>query len=369
MDRDLLSLCGAAAAAPLVVAAGATGVDWLALGAAGVLPEDFQRQDLVAALDSHAVVVDTAAPAVSVDRVSDEGATGGGALLVAVCGSGGVGASTVAMATAQGLARARPQDEVLLVDLALRAELAVLHDVGDVVPGIQELIDLHRLRDAGREEVRALTWDVVDRGYRLLLGLRRPTAWTTLRPTAFRAAFASLSVQFDAVVCDLTADFESETDTGSADIGDRTLMARTAVTSADVVLAVGATGTKGVHSLVRLLGDLAVVGVPAGRVVPVLNQAPRSPVARAVLTRTIAELSAPVMARGRTSSPVYLPTRRVDDAIRDVTAMPGPLPELLAGAVLAVVARLGVHESGRGWVDAPVPVRPGSVGTYAGEST
>ena len=64
---------------------------------------------------------------------------------VAVTGSGGIGRSTLAMALAAGLA-ADPRDAglVVLTDLALHAEQALLHDAGDVVPGVVELVDAYR---------------------------------------------------------------------------------------------------------------------------------------------------------------------------------------------------------------------------------
>ena len=59
-------------------------------------------------------------------------------------GPGGVGRSTLAMALAAGLA-ADPRDAglVVLADLALHAQQALLHDAGDV-PGVVELVDAYR---------------------------------------------------------------------------------------------------------------------------------------------------------------------------------------------------------------------------------
>ena len=152
----------------------------------------------------------------------------------------------------------------------------MLHDVRDVVPGIQELVEAHRSRRPSAAEVEALTFSVVERRYALLLGLRRARYWTTLRPRAFAAAFESLRAAYGVVVCDVTADLEGEDEVGSADVEERNLMARTVVPTADVVFAVGRPGVKGVHALVRVLTDLGRAGIPAGRVVPVFNLAPRS---------------------------------------------------------------------------------------------
>jgi hypothetical protein len=56
---------------------------------------------------------------------------------------------------------------------------------------------------------------------------------------------------------------------------------------------------------------------------------------------------------------LFLPGRRVDDAVRDGVPMPAPLPALLAGAVQAILSRTGpLDASARG----PVLVQPGSLG-------
>ena len=60
-------------------------------------------------------------------------------------------------------------------------------------------------------------------------------------------------------------------------------MARTAASRADVVFAVGGPSLKGVHGLVRVITDLVGFGVPAHRIVPVINRSPRSHRARAGL--------------------------------------------------------------------------------------
>jgi hypothetical protein len=234
--------------------------------------------------------------------------------------------------------------------------------VRDVVPGVQELVEAHRSRRPTDEELLSLTFHVLDRRYHLLLGLRRARYWSTLRQRSFEAAFASLRRQFGVVVCDVTADFEGEAEGGSADVEERNLLARTAVRSADVVFAVGRPGAKGVHALVRVLADLVGAGVPAGRVVPVLNQAPRHPRARAELTAALSDLAMPAMAGGRTVAPVFLPTRRVDEAMRDVVAIPAPLPSVLAGAFEATLGRLGPALAPA--AEEPELVRPGSLGGW-----
>jgi len=280
--------------------------------------------------------------------------------LAVVCGPGGTGASTAAAALAQGLG-ATGQD-VVLADLALRAEQAMLHDVRDVVPGIEELVDAHRSGRPAAEEVRTLTFDVVERRYALLLGLRRARSWTALRPRALAAAVDSLRSAFDVVVADVTADFEGEADGGSADVEDRNALARSSLAVADVGFVVGRAGAKGLHALVRTLGEVVEAGLGPGRVVPVVAAAPRSPRARAEVAGALAQLAGPVLPEP-VASPVFLPSRRVEATLRDALPLPAPLPGRLAGAFNAVVARQGRSADHR--TDDPVRVAPGSLASWA----
>lgn len=367
IDRDTLEVAREAGCVVLVVDDGQGRHDWIRLGAAAVLPTNLTREVLLDALASHAAMVGRGATS-----PLDDGSTGTEAptwrgLVAAVCGPGGTGTSTVAAALAQGLGHDPRAADVVLADLALHGEQAMLHDVRDVVPGVQELVESHRSGRPSAEEVRALTYVVLERRYHLLLGLRRSRYWATLRPRSFLAAFDSLRCGFGVVVCDITADFESEDDAGSSDVEERNLMARTAVGSADVVFVVGRPGVKGLHGLVRVLADLVAAGVPANRIVPVVNEAPRQPRPRAEITRALAELAAPTLEGGGTVSPVFLPTRKVEEALRDAVALPAPLPSLLAGAFFAVVGRLGSPGAA---TQGPAPelVAPGSLGLWGGDA-
>jgi MinD-like ATPase involved in chromosome partitioning or flagellar assembly len=355
VDRDLLAAVAGVGAAGIVVESGRADRDWTALGAAAVLPADFDRGQLVEALEGAArrvgqTVPTEAAPAAPVAR----------GRLALVCGPGGTGASTAAAALAQGLGAAG--SDVVLADLALRAEQAMLHDVRDVVPGIQELVDAHRSGTPAADEVRALTFDVVERRYALLLGLRRARSWTALRPQALAAAVDSLRAVFDVVVADVTADFESEADGGSADVEDRNALARSALAVADAGFVVGRPGVKGLHALVRTIGDAVAAGLAPSRVVPVIAAAPRAPRARAELARALAALSDPALP-APVASPVFLPSRRVEGSLRDALPLPAPLPGRLAGAFRAVVARQG--RSPERPATGAVRVVPGSLASWA----
>lgn len=338
-DVDLVASAGAPV---LVVDDGRTGRDWRALGAAAVLPHDLTREALLDALAAHAATVATPSSIDGVGFVIREAI----AALVAVVGAGGAGATTAAAALAHGLAA---RSDVVLADLALRADQAVLHDVRDVAPGVQELVEAHRSHRPRPDQVRALTFRDDDRGYHVLLGLRHERYWSTLRPKAVEASVQSLRSSFGFVVADVTADLDGST----SDLEERNALARAAVRSADLVLAVGRPTTKGMHALVRVLADLAVAGVEGDRVVPVVTTAPRHPRQRAELAALLADLAR------TTNGPLFLPTRRVDDAWRDARPIPEPLPSLLAGAVGQHLDRLGRAEP---VADEPELVTPGALG-------
>lgn len=375
VDRDLIEAAREAGAVALVVDDGRVPRDWKSLGAAAVVPSDLDRGHLLDVLRVHARKVGGG------DAVPGRpGASSTGivrlAPVAAVTGVPGAGASVCAIALAQQLAQETPardtptqempaQDApVLLADLCLVADQAMLHDARDIVPGVQELVEAHRGRQASADEVRDLTFEVVGRGYRLLLGLRRPRYWSSIRPRAFEAAFRSLRAAASTVVCDVTPDLEGEDQGGSSDVEERNLMARTAVLAADAVLVVGAPGVKGVHGLVRIMAELAEVGVPAERIVPVVNRAPRNPRARAEITRAVAQLAAAQARAGTPASPVFLPERKVDEALRDGVALPAPLGPLLLGAYRATQERAEPRAETGGEPE-PVLVAPGSLGAFA----
>lgn len=356
VDRDLLARVRDVAAAPVVVDTG-TGRAWADLGAAAVLPATFGREDLLETLANVAVPVDQVAEhppaAVELDPPRPLGR------LVAVTGPGGTGASTVAIALAQGLADAG-RGPVLLADLRRAAEQAVLHDSRAVVPGLQEVVEAHRGAQPGVDAVRAVTFDVSGRGYRLLLGLRRVRHWATLRPAALGTALAGLQGAFAITVADVDPDVDGEEETGSADVEERHLASRLTLARADVVLVVGGTGMKGLYSLSRLLGELLAFGIPAERLVPVLNRAPRRRRARAELAASLAHLLDGQLAGAALASPVQLPERRVEEALRDGTPLPEPLPGGLAAVVGAFLERpRGAVPDTSG---APTPITPGSLG-------
>lgn len=361
VDRDLLAAAADAGCVPIVVADARIPRDWGGAGAVATLPADFDRAALLDVLGLHATPIRGPGDGRSHGHTIDV-ADVPEAAVACVTGPGGTGASTAAIALAQELARdVRHVGRVLLADLRLDAEQAMLHDARDIVPGVQELVEAHRGGNPDRAELDALTYDVAERGYRLLLGLRRRRLWTTVRPRAFEAGFASLRRVYGTLVCDIDGDLEGTDQGGSADLEDRNVMARTAALRADAVFVVGVPGVKGLHGLVRVLTDLREAGVRAERLVPVVNLAPRNPRLRAELSAAVAALAAasgPPLA----SSPVFLPRRKVDEALRDGVALPAPLGPLLVGALRATQTRVAEPVIA---ATEPQRVVPGSLGTFS----
>ena len=154
-------------------------------------------------------------------------------------------------------------------------------------------------------------------------------------------------------MADLTADLDGEDETGSIDLEERNHLARSSVRTAACVLAVGAPGIRGVRGLVRLLDALRDVGVAGERVVPVVNQAPRSALARAEITRAVASLTSD---GGPDASSLHLPHRRgLELAHRTVDRLPAQLVGPLLSATVATMSRSGARTDDVG--PEPVPIR------------
>ena len=364
VDRDLIDNAGGeVGSAALIVDDGRATRDWTALGASAVLSAGFGRTELLDALATSASLIGRG-DAIALGDDADVVTGSWRGRLVAVAGAGGAGTSTVAMALAQGLgADPRYRGLVLLADLALHADQAMLHDAGDIVPGVQELVEAHRTGQPTVPDIRRLTFAVSDRQYSLLLGLRRHRDWATIRPRAFEAALDGLRRCHKAVVADLTGDLEGEDECGSIDVEDRNLMARTTVSSADAVLLVGGAGPRGLHRLVRLIGATLDHGVPSSRIIPIVNRASRNPRARAEVTAALAELTRPLIIGEPLMPPLQLPERKhLDDAVRDSSRMPQQLVAPVTAAVADLLGRTAPLPVGA--AAEPAAVVPGSLGSY-----
>jgi hypothetical protein len=364
LDRDLVDEARTKGCAVIVIDDVRISRDWAALGANAVMNPVFARKDLLDVLSAHAseIVRGDVVPGETLDAPL----AGWRARIAMVCGPGGTGASTVAIALAQGLADdVQYGGMILLADFSRNGEQAMLHDARDIVPGVQELVDLHRTARPTVEDVRPLVFNVVERRYQLLLGLRRTRNWASLRRRAFGASVESLSRGWRAVVCDTDADLEGEDDGGSIDVEDRNVMARTTAARADVVFVVGHPGMKGVHSLARVVRELLDHHVTADRIVPVVNRAPKAARARAELAAALSNLLDGRSDASTLASPVFLPERRVDDALRDGVRLSSTLSAPLVGAFHAVLRRVQVPPDAD--VGAPVLVSPGSLGRWSTE--
>ena len=143
------------------------------------------------------------------------------------------------------------------------------------------------------------------------------------------------------VVADVDPDTEGERETGSLDVEDRNLMARTVLHRADLVLVVGNDGIKGIHSLVRTLEDVHGCGVEAERIVPVLNRMPRSPRVRARAVAAIAQLLEPRPLSTAAGNPVIVPERReLEAALVDGAMLPEPLHRPVVATLPAPAIKL-----------------------------
>lgn len=361
LDRDLVDTARSSGCAVIVVSDGTdTSRDWAALDVSAVLAEPVGRDVFVSAL------ADVARPLEQFEAAPNhehEVRSGWSAPLVAVTGL--EGRATSAMALAHGLAAdTRHAGRVVLADMALDAEQAVLHDVGDVVPGLQELVEAFRSGTPDSEEVRAVMRRPEGRGYDLLTGLRRHRDWTAVRPRALEATLAALRRTFTMVVADIEADFEGVDDCGSVDVEDRNLLARTVIASADVIVVTATASTLGLHRQIRVVDALLRSHIEAERILPVLLDAPRAAPRRIGYTRALGELTSGLAGGPLTTSPVFIPTRRqMNRDIHDAVRPARHLVETITTAVEAILDRVDRASN----VTDPVPVVAGSLGSWSAE--
>ncbi|HEX3541675.1 MAG TPA: hypothetical protein VHT75_14675 [Acidimicrobiales bacterium] len=247
--------------------------------------------------------------------------------LVAVCGTGGTGASVLAAALAVSPLGSAG---VLLADLARRADQAYLHGLGEAAGGLLDLVEQGRYRPVSPADVQRHT--VAIPGARLLPGLRRPHHWTAVSPTVFDAVLAALRLAFDQVVADVTADLEGEREGGSIDVEERNHMARHTTAAADVVVVVGGPGANGIRRLAGLVDELLDHGVDPARLLPVVNRAS----AGDCLPR-LCGLPQPTIAVATVAGSGLLPARVVSPVAAAVTGLLAESPAAPAPALVPVV--------------------------------
>lgn len=369
VDRDILETSRDAKCAPIVIANGTPRRDWKSLGAASVITHPFTPDELLATLREHAMGIERRSFRRSTAFSDQERRSGH---LITVLGAGGTGTSTLAMAIAGQLASGdltlppKPIETTVLIDASLNADQARLHDLGDVVPGLPELVDLHRMSNPSTDDVRQHCWFSRRHGYDVLPGLRRHRDWTILRRRATVAALASLRDTFDVVVADTDADLEGEAQTGSIDIEDRNVLARELATTADLIVLTAHAGVAGTSRSIQTFRDLIELGVDSRRILLVVLGAPRSTRRRSELTRTIATLLSEVFPSHPIPIPVMVPIRRDLEPIFHDGAPP---PRSVLGSVTAAIGHLfadvGPLTDRHSLNETPIAIIPGHLGRTA----
>ena len=364
LDRDLLEAAIEARCAPIVVTDGAERRNWVELGAACTISTPLSAEILLGALREHAVGVERRTVTIEQPVRPEVPSTH---RIITVLGSGGTGTSTTAMALAHHFAinATNARASVALVDASLDADQALLHDLGDVVPGLPELVDLHRVANPSDDEVRNHFWFSPRHGYDVLPGLRRHRDWTALRRRATLAAVEAIHRSFELVIADVDADLEGEEQTGSIDVEERNLLARHLVTIADMVVLTLRPTVSGVSRAIGTIRDLDDLGVDLGRVLAVALGAPRSTRERSELTRTISGLIDEALPERNLPTPVMVPIRRdLEPYVRDGS----PPPTAAFGSITnAAVHLLGTLEPPLRADPsfAPIAIVPGHLGRTA----
>ncbi len=357
LDRRLVSEAKRAGAGVVGVSSAGKAPGWERLGVEVELPGEPTPRQLISALALHATQREThqeLAPSPASRQPADQEAVpdelptsvhrllGKTALsltgrLVGVSGIGGSGASTVAMALAQGLAFS--DESIALVDAARRAGLAMYHDVGDVLPGLPELIEVTRHGTVDPEQVRALLFELPDRGYSLLLGQRHVGDWVLADATSASAAIAAVARSFELVVVDHDPDVERGSARTQLALGDRHAAALHMVAAAELMVVVADASTRGVHSTVHRIDELVEAGLPAERLLLCFNRSSRSPRSRTRLERALRSLTTGRYEHGRGPSIVILPElRQIESALVDARPMPRRLSRPIAAAVRRALA-------------------------------
>jgi hypothetical protein len=361
IDRDLIEAARRADCPTFVISDTTNPQAWIELGAVAVLPTDLNPTLLLQALSAHSKIISASRDDESAGTVDHLTQSQG--RLIAVCGAGGTGASTIAIATAQALAEPVTEtDHVVLADFARNSEQAMLHDSPDITPSVEEAVELHRHRRPTIGQIRDTTFAVDRRGYRLLLGQRRVGAWTALPPAAVLATVAGLRRAFRTVVADITADFESEADGGSLDVEERNALARLTAANADIVLVVGTPDFKGIHALGRTMRHVGATGVSDDRIVPIITRAPKHPLRRAEISQALSTLSTIRSPALRWNAPVFLPDKPIENALRDGTAVSKHFTKPLAALVHALEQQRRAAARPTASITTPERLRPGSLG-------
>ncbi|MGN6693328.1 MAG: hypothetical protein ACTHN0_04055 [Aquihabitans sp.] len=199
------------------------------------------------------------------------GDDGRGRLAAVLEAPGGRGAST-ATALARSLAGRSP-GPVLLADLTLDAPHRRLHGIAPGAPGLAELAAACRFGPPAPTVLTGTTHRTSG-GFDLLPGLRRHQDWVTIGARSAATLVATLTAAHAIVLAHVDRDLEGEGETGSFDVEDRNVLARTAVRAADLVIVVGDVDRAGRQALLATCDALARFGVPPTRTLVVATGIP-----------------------------------------------------------------------------------------------
>lgn len=358
VDRELFDCAHAARCAVIVLVGARPRHDWVSMGATVTVAEPLDPDTLTSTLREHAMPSQRRPSPLAAERSPDHML----GPLISVTGTGGSGTSLCAIAVAMHLARSTPSP-VALVDACRNADQALLHDLGDVLPGLPELVERHRIELPDPGVVRSHLWACPRHGYDLLPGLRRHREWSSLRRRSTTAALHSLRSAYGLVVADVDPDVEGERETGSIDIEERNHLSRELLASSDVVVVTSRTGLTGTSRLIGTITELENFGVDPSRIVPVVIGAPRGRRERSALVVTIRDLLQEVRPVADRRTPVMVPIRRDVDAVVLDALEPA---SLVSGAIgHAVDEVLRSEPLRRPAVDEPIAIVPGHLGLTA----
>jgi CO dehydrogenase nickel-insertion accessory protein CooC1 len=333
VDEHLIAAIQGCGAVPIGVHALDVSTDWNRLGVSSVLQADFGRDDLVDMLDT----------VCGGDRPADRGTHGvtlsvaeKHGTVIAVCGSGGCGASVVSMALAQGLAdrTSAPSSVVdddadsrtLLIDGARRAHQAMYHHTGDVIPGLPDVLARVRRGTIHATELHEMTFGTT-RGYRLLLGAPTLRESVAAGSRVVSETLITTARRNDVVVVDHDGDLPMG------------LISEVLSGIATLWVIVTEPGIKGLHESVRFTEEACNAGVPAKQVLVVCNRVRRRDPARFAFPIEFARIT---HGMGLDVAPVMvIPEVRLETVHRDVAMLPRSLSRPLANRARRLIDHTG----------------------------
>lgn len=358
VDADLIHSVRSHEIATVVVCPKDLQQKWLDIGATAVLPQSFSPPELLNVLSAHGSLITRTSNEEIAQAVAD--ITSHTGKLIAVCGPGGTGTSTIASVIAQTLSDDVMNTElVCLVDMARNADLAMLHNIDDVVPGLEEVIESNRNRRASAEDLHSFTFHIQPRGYRLVLGSQRPGAWTSMSKRSIEFTLEGLRAAFNYVIADITGDFEGELDGGSIDVEERNALARLTARTADIIVVVGSSGLKGTHSMIRTVNELLRMNIAPERIFPTVNRTHKKLMGEKETTAALKALTH----RNGVSASVNDPGFVIEKPIEHIWRNEERFPKQLCSQVYKVIeTAVEQSEISGGVTILPEPIAPGSLG-------